>query len=169
MRSLHSAKSVRVKLYNGDEIAFIPDGINGKSANKRVREIQSMVDQAKGGYINSELAGVSFAVNYVASIRVATPKYISLADDDTNGWSTKGKYDLLPGEILVVVSNGYKVYLGVPADIDYPDSKLYVGNEKTINQNARPVIAEIKKKYPVIVDNLNKVLFGYNESEEENV
>lgn len=169
MRSLHSAKSVRVELYNGREIAFIPDGIDGESANKKVKEIQDMVEQAKGGYINSELAGASFSANYVASIRVATPRYISLADDDTNGWSTKGKYDLLPGEILVVVSNGYKVYLGVPADIDYSDSKLYVGNEKTINQSARPVIAEIKKKYPVIVDNLNKVLFGYNESEEENV
>ena len=44
-----------------------------------------------------------------------------------------------------------------------------IGSEKTINESARPVIAEIKKKYPVIVDNLNKVLFGYNKSEEENV
>lgn len=169
MRSLHSAKSVRVKLYNGDEIAFIPDGIDGESALVKLREVSDMIRNAEEKYICSELAGASFSINYVASIHVATPRYISLADDDTNGWSTKGKYDLLPGEILVVVSNGYKVYLGVPADIDYPDSKLYVGNEKTINQSARPVIAEIKKKYPVIVDNLNKVLFGYNESEEENV
>lgn len=169
MRSLHSAKSVRVKLYNGDEIAFIPDGIDGESALVKLREVSDMIRNAEEKYICSELAGASFSINYIASIHVAEPKYISLADDDTNGWSTRGKYDLLPGEILVVVSNGYKVYLGVPADIDYSDSKLYVGNEKTINQSARPVIAEIKKKYPVIVDNLNKVLFGYNESEEENV
>ena len=158
MRSLHSAKSVRVKLYNGDEIAFIPDGIDGESANKRVREIQNMVDQAKGGYINSELAGVSFAVNYVASIRVAEPKYISLAEDTTNCWSTKGKFDLLPGEIVVRREDHDMVYLGVPADIDHSDSKLYVGNEEQLNEKARPVIAKIKEKYPVIVSNLNKVL-----------
>ena len=169
MRSLHSAKSVRVKLYNGDEIAFIPDGVDGASANKRVKEIQNIVDQAKGGYINSELAGVSFAVNYVASIRVAEPKYISLADDDTNGWSTRGKYDLLPGEILVKIDGGRKVYVGIPADIDYHDSKILVYNNDQVVDNARPVINQIKEKYPVIVDNLNKVLFGYNESEGKNV
>ena len=157
-RSLHSAKSVRVKLYNGDEIAFIPDGIDGESANARIKEIQSMVEQAKGGYIHSELAGVSFAANYVASIRVAEPKYISLAEDTTNCWSTKGKFDLLPGEIVVRKEDHSLVYLGVPADIDYSDSKLYVGNEREPNENARPVIAKIKEKYPVIVSNLNKVL-----------
>lgn len=172
MRSLHSAKSVRVELYSGRKIAFIPDGIDGESANNMVDEVYKMIREAekKGEkYLRSRLAGQLFAISSISSVGVASPRYISLADDDTNGWSTKGKYDLLPGEILVVVSNGYKVYLGVPADIDYSDSKLYVGNEKTINQSARPVIAEIKKKYPVIVDNLNKVLFGYNESEEENV
>lgn len=158
MRNLHSAKSVRVKLYNGDEIAFIPDGIDGESANKKVKEIQNMVEQAKGGYINSELAGASFSANYVASIRVAEPKYISLAEDTTNCWSTKGKFDLLPGEIVVRKEDHSLVYLGVPADIDYSDSKLYVGNEKQPNENARPVIAKIKEKYPVIVSNLNKVL-----------
>lgn len=157
-RSLHSAKSVRVKLYNGDEIAFIPDGIDGESANKKVKEIQNMVEQAKGGYINSELAGASFSANYVASIRVAEPKYISLAEDTTNCWSTKGKFDLLPGEIVVRREDHDLVYLGVPADIDYSDSKLYVGNERVLNENARPVIAKIKEKYPVIVSNLNKVL-----------
>lgn len=158
MRNLHSAKSVRVKLYNGDEIAFIPDGIDGESANKKVKEIQNMVEQAKGGYINSELAGASFSANYVASIRVAEPKYISLAEDTTNCWSTKGKFDLLPGEIVVRKEDHSLVYLGVPADIDYSDSKLYVGNESAPNENARPVIAKIKEKYPVIVSNLNKVL-----------
>lgn len=158
MRNLHSAKSVRVKLYNGDEIAFIPDGIDGESANKKVKEIQNMVEQAKGGYINSELAGASFSANYVASIRVAEPKYISLAEDTANCRSTKGKFDLLPGEIVVRRESHDMVYLGVPADIDYSDSKLYVGNEKQPNENARPVIAKIKEKYPVIVSNLNKVL-----------
>lgn len=158
MRNLHSAKSVRVKLYNGDEIAFIPDGIDGESANKKVKEIQNMVEQAKGGYINSELAGASFSANYVASIRVAEPKYISLAEDTTNCWSTKGKFDLLPGEIVIRREDHDLVYLGVPADIDHSDSKLYVGNESQLNENARPVIAKIKEKYPVIVSNLNKVL-----------
>lgn len=158
MRNLHSAKSVRVKLYNGDEIAFIPDGIDGESANKRIKELQDMVEQAKGGYIHSELAGASFAANYVASIRVAEPKYISLADDTTNCWSTKGKFDLLPGEIVVRREDHDLVYLGVPADIDHSDSKLYVGNEEQLNEKARPVIAKIKEKYPVIVSNLNKVL-----------
>lgn len=158
MRNLHSAKSVRVKLYNGDEIAFIPDGIDGESANARIKEIQNMVEQAKGGYIYSELAGASFSANYVASIRVAEPRYISLAEDTTNCWSTKGKFDLLPGEIVVRREDHDLVYLGVPADIDYSDSKLYVGNEKELNEQARPVIAKIKEKYPVIVSNLNKVL-----------
>lgn len=158
MRNLHSAKSVRVKLYNGDEIAFIPDGIDGESANKKVKEIQNMVEQAKGGYINSELAGASFSANYVASIRVAEPKYISLAEDTTNCWSTKGKFDLLPGEIVIRREDHDLVYLGVPADIDHSDSKLYVGNEEQLNEKARPVIAKIKEKYPVIVSNLNKVL-----------
>lgn len=158
MRNLHSAKSVRVKLYNGDEVAFIPDGIDGESANKKVKEIQNMVEQAKGGYINSELAGASFSANYVASIRVAEPKYISLAEDTTNCWSTKGKFDLLPGEIVIRREDHDLVYLGVPADIDHSDSKLYVGNESQLNEKARPVIAQIKEKYPVIVSNLNKVL-----------
>ena len=158
MRNLHSAKSVRVKLYNGDEIAFIPDDIDGESANKKVKEIQNMVEQAKGGYIHSELAGASFSANYVASIRVAQPKYISLAEDTTNCWSTKGKFDLLPGEIVVRREDHDLVYLGIPADIDYSDSKLYVGNEEQLNEKARPVIAKIKEKYPVIVSNLNKVL-----------
>lgn len=158
MRNLHSAKSVRVELYNGREIAFIPDGIDGESANKKVKEIQDMVEQAKGGYINSELAGVSFSANYVASIRVAEPKYISLAEDTTNCWSTKGKFDLLPGEIVIRREDHDLVYLGVPADIDHSDSKLYVGNEEQLNEKARPVIAKIKEKYPVIVSNLNKVL-----------
>lgn len=155
---MKSAKSVRVKLYNGDEIAFIPDGINGLSANKKVKEIQNMIEQVKGGYVNSELAGVSFSANYVASIHVAEPKYISYADDTTNGWSNKGKYDLLPGEILVMRNNGTSVYLGVPADIDYSDSKLLVWANGKIHEPARPIIAKIKEKYPVIVSNLNKVL-----------
>ena len=161
MKSLHSAKSVRVELYSGRKIAFIPNGVDGYAANDMVDEVYKMIREAdkKGEkYLRSRLGGQLFAISSISSVGVAEPKYISLADDETNGWSTKGKYDLLPGEILVVVSNGYKVYLGVPADIDCSDSKLYVGNEKAINENARPVIAKIKEKYPVIVSNLNKVL-----------
>lgn len=158
MRSLHSAKSIRVKLYNGDEIAFIPDGIDGESALAKLREVSDMIRNAEEKYICSELAGTSFSINYVASIHVAKPKYISYADDTTNGWSNKGKYDLLPGEILVMRNNGTSVYLGVPADIDYSDSKLLAWADGKINDPARPVIAKIKEKYPVIVSNLNKVL-----------
>lgn len=158
MRSLHSAKSVRVKLYNGDEIAFIPDGIDGESALAKLREVSDMIRNAEEKYICSELAGTSFSISYVASIHITEPKYISLAEDTTNCWSTKGKFDLLPGEIVVRKEDHSLVYLGVPADIDYSDSKLYVGNEKQPNENARPVIAKIKEKYPVIVSNLNKVL-----------
>lgn len=158
MRSLHSAKSVRVKLYNGDEIAFIPDGIDGASALVKLREVSDMIRNAKEQYIFSELAGVSFSINYVASIHVAEPKYISYSEDTTNGWSNKGKFDILPGEILVMRNNGTSVYLGVPADIDYSDSKLLVWADGKIHEPARPVIAKIKEKYPVIVSNLNKVL-----------
>lgn len=158
MRSLHSAKSVRVKLYNGDEIAFIPDGIDGESALAKLREVSDMIRNAEEKYICSELAGTSFSISYVASIHITEPKYISLAEDTTNCWSTKGKFDLLPGEIVVRKEDHSLVYLGVPADIDYSDSKLYVGNESALNEKARPVIAKIKEKYPVIVSNLNKVL-----------
>lgn len=158
MRSLHSAKSVRVKLYNGDEIAFIPDGIDGESALAKLREVSDMIRNAEEKYICSELAGTSFSISYVASIHITEPKYISLAEDTTNCWSTKGKFDLLPGEIVVRKEDHSLVYLGVPSDIDYSDSKLYVGNEEQLNEKARPVIAKIKEKYPVIVSNLNKVL-----------
>ena len=158
MRSLHSAKSVRVKLYNGDEIAFIPDGIDGESALAKLREVSDMIRNAEEKYICSELAGASFTISYVPSIHITEPKYISLAEDTTNCWSTKGKFDLLPGEIVVRKEDHSLVYLGVPADIDYSDSKLYVGNESALNEKARPVIAKIKEKYPVIVSNLNKVL-----------
>lgn len=158
MRSLHSAKSVRVKLYNGDEIAFIPDGIDGESALAKLREVSDMIRNAEEKYICSELAGTSFSISYVASIHITEPKYISLAEDTTNCWSTKGKFDLLPGEIVIRREDHDLVYLGVPADIDYSDSKLYVGNESQLNEKARPVIAKIKEKYPVIVSNLNKVL-----------
>lgn len=155
---MKSAKSVRVKLYNGDEVAFIPDGIDGLLANKKIVEVESMIREAKGDYVRSELAGVSFSANYVASIHVAEPKYISYSEDTTNGWSNKGKFDILPGEILVMRNNGTSVYLGVPADIDYSDFKLLVWADGKINAPARPIIAKIKEKYPVIVSNLNKVL-----------
>lgn len=161
MRNLHSAKSVRVELYSGRKIAFIPDGIDGEAANNMVDEVYKMIREAekKGEkYLRSRLAGQLFAISSISSVGVAEPKYISLADDTTNCWSTKGKFDLLPGEIVIRREDHDLVYLGVPADIDHSDSKLYVGNEEQLNEKARPVIAKIKEKYPVIVSNLNKVL-----------